>query len=57
MDLKDAIDILSMHNRWRRDNMGEVPQVHPTILGEAIDVVVSEFLDLKNARKERRKKK
>ena len=46
MDLKSAIDILSIHNDWRRDDTGELPQVHPKILGEAIDFVVSEFKNL-----------
>ena len=49
MDLKSAIDILSIHNDWRRDNTGELPQVQPKILGEAIDFVVSEFKNLQNA--------
>lgn len=43
MDLKSAIDILSIHNDWRRDNTGDMPHVQPKILGEAIDLVVREF--------------
>lgn len=46
MDLKSAIDLLSIHNDWRRDDTGELPQVQSKILGEAIDFVVSEFKNL-----------
>jgi len=43
MDLKKAIDILELHNKWRRDNTGEVPFIEPKLIGEAIDLVVDEY--------------
>jgi len=43
MDLKKAIDILELHNKWRRDNTGEVPFIEPKVIGEAIDLVVDEY--------------
>ena len=47
MDLQRAIEILSEHNKWRRDHTDTVPQTDPRLLGEAIDCVVEEY-DKKN---------
>lgn len=46
MDLKSAINILSEHNKWRRDNDGKHQMTEPKELGIAIDTVVSEFKNL-----------
>lgn len=41
MKLKEAIEVLELHNRWRRGE--EVEMTTPTLLGEAIDVVVEDY--------------
>ena len=39
MDIKQAIEILETHNRWRRGD-DTVPMLKPKDIGIAIDVVV-----------------
>ena len=46
MDIKKAIKILELHNKWRRDNDGKYEMAEPKELGKAIDLVVSEFKNL-----------
>lgn len=41
MKIEEAIEILERHNEWRRG--AEIPMVQPSILGEAIDVVIKEL--------------
>ena len=43
MKLKKAIEILELHNKWRRDNEGIYKMANPKELGIAIDTVVSDF--------------
>jgi len=38
MTLKEAVDILEIHQKWRRG--AEIPQVCPTKLGIALDMIV-----------------
>tara|TARA_R110000851_G_scaffold280963_1_gene434330 strand:- start:164 stop:340 length:177 start_codon:yes stop_codon:yes gene_type:complete len=40
MKLTEAIKILENHNKWRRDNTGELTMANPTLLGKAIDAVL-----------------
>lgn len=46
MNIEKAIKILELHNKWRRDNKDEYKMTEPKELGEAIDLVVSEFKNL-----------
>lgn len=46
MNIEKAIDILDIHNKWRRDHEGKYEMTNQKKLGEAIDTVVSEFKDL-----------
>ena len=46
MNIEKAIKILELHNEWRRDNSGKLEMENPKILGEAIDLVVSEFKNI-----------
>ena len=39
MTLKEAIEVLRMHNRWRRGD-DSIPMTNPTKLGLAIDTIV-----------------
>ena len=41
MKLTEAIKILENHNKWRRDNTGELTMVNPTLLGKAISAMVA----------------
>lgn len=41
MDIKEAIDILDRHNRWRRG--ADIDMIPPKALGNAIDTVVKYF--------------
>lgn len=45
MKLKEAIDILKKHNKWRRDKNvpPKIKMQNPVKLGQAIDVVVKEY--------------
>ena len=40
MKLEQAIKILSYHNKWRRDNENKYELISPSVLGEAIDVIL-----------------
>ena len=44
MKLKQAVEILKKHNKWRRGDEN-ITQPAPSQLGIAIDMVVSEFKD------------
>jgi hypothetical protein len=46
MNIERAIEILELHNKWRRDNDGKYEMAKPKELGVAIDTVVSEFKNL-----------
>ena len=46
MNLNEAIEILRIHNIWRRG--GEMPQQEASVLGEAIDTVCTETAPLKS---------
>jgi len=46
MKIQKAIEILEIHNKWRRDNDGKYKMAEPKELGIAIDTVVSEFKNL-----------
>jgi len=46
MNLGRAIEILELHNKWRRDNLGKYKMAEPKELGEAIDTVVSKLKSL-----------
>lgn len=41
MTLQEAIKILDLYNKWRRDNDGKYDMPKPKEIGEAIDLVVS----------------
>ncbi len=43
MDINQAIQILKTHNKWRRG--AEIEPTNPTLLGEAIDLVVKYMED------------
>lgn len=44
MNLQQAIDILRVHNRWRRYNGDDGPSApNPSDVGIAIDIIVSHF--------------
>ena len=43
MNRDKAIEILEIHNKWRRDNDGIYEMSNPKELGEAIDTAVSDF--------------
>lgn len=42
MTLKDAIEILRKHNKWRRGD-DSVPETNPNTLGLAIDTIIKDF--------------
>ena len=44
MELKQAVKILSDHNKWRRGD-DSIKMVCPAKLGKAIDLVVAYFTD------------
>ena len=46
MNIEKAIEILELHNKWRRDNNSKYEMAEPKELGIAIDTVVSEFKNL-----------
>lgn len=46
MDIKKAIKILELHNKWRRDNEGKYKMEDPKELGVAIDLVINELKKL-----------
>ncbi len=41
MELSRAIEILVLHNKWRRG--AEIHQQHPEVIGQAIDTVVNAY--------------
>lgn len=47
MNIDKAIEILELHNKWRRDNERKYIMAEPKELGTAIDTVVSWFKNLK----------
>lgn len=42
MTLKEAIEVLRRHNKWRRGD-DSVPETNPTTLGLAIDTIIKDF--------------
>lgn len=46
MTIKKAIEILEIHNKWRRGD-DTIPMTNPTDLGIAIDVIVNYFKKMK----------
>ena len=46
MTIEKAIEILELHNKWRRDDDGKYEMAEPKELGEAIDLVISELKNL-----------
>ena len=53
MTNQQALDILTRHNAWRRDNETEFPELpdSPALIGEAIDAGVKAIRDLEKAKK------
>ena len=46
MNIKQAVKILEMHNKWRRDTKDKgYPMADPKELGKSIDLVVAYFGD------------
>ena len=45
MKIKDAIEILERHNKWRRGS--NTTQIDPTVLGIAIDIILN-YIKQKN---------
>ena len=43
MDAQVALRLLEHHNKWRRG--ADIQMLNPTVLGEAIDIIVKEFKD------------
>ena len=48
----EALDILTRHNAWRRDNETEFPELpdSPALIGEAIDTAIKALGDLEEAK-------
>ena len=44
MDLKEAIEILKLHNDWRKG--ADTEQLHPVKIGNAIDLVIKTISEL-----------
>lgn len=42
MNIKEAVNVLKAHNRWRRGYEDDMPH-GPSTIGEAIDTVVAEL--------------
>ena len=42
MTVKEAIEILRKHNKWRRGD-DSVPMTNPKLLGQAIDTIIVFF--------------
>lgn len=47
VEIKQAIEILEIHNKWRRGD-DTIPMTNPTELGIAIDVIVTYLKKMKN---------
>lgn len=45
MSKEEVISILEQHNRWRRDNYGEVEAVDTSVLGRALDEAIKYLKD------------
>jgi hypothetical protein len=41
MEVQEALKLLEHHNKWRRG--ADIPMLNPTVLGEAIDLIVKTF--------------
>jgi len=52
MTNQEALEILTRHNAWRRDNETEFPELpdSPALIGEAIDVAIKALGDLEEAK-------
>lgn len=48
MTIKEAIEILDNHNKWRRDHENKYIMANPKELGISIDIVLNEIEDLKH---------
>lgn len=48
MKIKEAIEILDNHNKWRRDHENKYIMANPKELGISIDIVLNEIEDLKH---------
>ena len=51
MTNQEALDILTRHNAWRRDNVTKFPALpdSPALIGEAIDTAIKALRDLEGA--------
>lgn len=45
MTKEEVIQVLKQHNKWRRDNYGEVEAVDVKILGKALDEAIKYLRD------------
>ena len=45
MELKQAVKILSYHNKWRKDNDGKYEQINADVIGKSIDVILDYLTD------------
>lgn len=45
MTKEEVIQVLEQHNKWRRDNYGEVETVDVKILGVALDEAIKYLRD------------
>ena len=52
MTNQEALDILTRHNAWRRDNVTEFPELpdSPVLIGDAIDTAIKALRDLEEAK-------
>jgi hypothetical protein len=48
MTIKEAIEILGYYNRWRRG--ANIDQLHPEIIGTAINKAIKELKKVENER-------
>lgn len=48
MTIDEAIEILELHNQWRKG--ADIPMQNPTKIGMAIDLVVKELKNFKAAK-------
>ncbi len=44
MNLKEAVEILKYHQRWRRGEVDDM-KYSPTELGKAIDTIIIDYLE------------
>lgn len=51
MTIDEAIEILELHNQWRKG--ADIPMQNPTIIGMAIDLLIMELKNLKAAKAEK----